>query len=76
MPKGDLTDEQWGLLEPLLPVLPRRADGRGRPWEDSCVVLNGILWILRTGAPCRIFRLAMGPIKQCTEGSSSGCARV
>jgi transposase len=51
MSKGDLTDEQWGLLEPLLPALPRRRDGRGRPWKDSRVVLNGILWVLRTGAP-------------------------
>ena len=51
MSKGDVCDEQWGLLEPLLPRLPRRADGRGRPWKDSRVVLNGILWVLRTGAP-------------------------
>ena len=47
----ELTDEQWAILEPLLPALPRRPDGRGRPWRDSREVLNGILWILRTGAP-------------------------
>ena len=29
----------------------RRPDGRGRPWRDARVVLNGILWVLRTGAP-------------------------
>jgi transposase len=46
----DLTDEQWGLLSGLLPPLPRRKDGRGRPWKDSRAVLNGILWVLRTGA--------------------------
>ncbi len=46
----DLTDERWSVLEPLLGELPRRADGRGRPWRDSRAVLNGILWILRTGA--------------------------
>jgi transposase len=28
-----------------------REDGRGRPWRDPRDVLNGILWILRTGAP-------------------------
>ena len=28
----DLTDAQWAFIEPLLPALPRRADGRGRPW--------------------------------------------
>ena len=46
----DLTDEQWQLLDPLIGELPRRADGRGRPWRNSREVLDGILWILRTGA--------------------------
>ena len=46
----DLTDTQWAYIEPLLPELPRRVDGRGCPWQDSREVLNGILWILRTGA--------------------------
>jgi transposase len=41
----DLTDEQWRVLEPLIGTMPRRADGRG-----SREVLDGILWILRTGA--------------------------
>jgi hypothetical protein len=40
MVKGDLTGEQWGLLESLLPSLPHRPDGRGRPWKDSRAVLN------------------------------------
>lgn len=31
----DLTDEQWAVLEPLIGELPRRADGRGRPWRSS-----------------------------------------
>lgn len=46
----DLTDAQWAFIEPLLPKLPKRTDGRGRPWRDSRAVLNGILWVLRTGA--------------------------
>jgi transposase len=46
----DLTDEQWAVLEPVIGEMPRRADGRGRPWRSSREVLNGILWILRTGA--------------------------
>ena len=46
----DLTDDQWVVLAPLIGELPRRADGRGRPWRSSRDVLNGILWILRTGA--------------------------
>lgn len=47
----DLKDEQWAVIEPLLPKLPRRPDGRGRPWKETRAVFNGILWILRTGAP-------------------------
>jgi transposase len=47
----DLTDEQWAVLEPLIPKPRLRADGRGRPWRDPRNVLNGISWILKTGAP-------------------------
>ncbi len=39
-------------LEPWL-RFPRRADGRGRPPTDTRAVWNGVLWILRTGAPWR-----------------------
>ena len=46
----DLTAAQWEKLKPLL-VLKRRSDGRGRPWRDTQAVLNGVLWVLRTGAP-------------------------
>src|SRR3977135_539148 len=46
----DLTEAQWKKLKPLL--APNRCpDGRGRPWRDTRAVLNGVLWILRTGAP-------------------------
>ena len=47
----DLTDTQWAILAPLLPKPRVRRDRRGRPWRDPRDVLNGILWILRTGAP-------------------------
>ena len=47
----DLTDAQWNVLAPLLPAPRVRRDRRGRPWRDPRDVLNGILWILRTGAP-------------------------
>lgn len=46
----ELTDAQWALLEPLIPVPVRRADGKGRPSHAPRPVLNGILWILQTGA--------------------------
>lgn len=46
----DLTDEQWAILEPLIPKRRRRADGKGRPRCADRAVLNGILWVMRTGA--------------------------
>ena len=48
-----LTDEQWELIEPLLPEPKRRKDNRGRPWASNRACLEGILWVLRTGAPWR-----------------------
>ena len=47
----DLKDAQWSILEPLIPKPHTRPDGRGRPWRHAREVLNGILWVLRTGAP-------------------------
>src|SRR5690349_17136459 len=49
MYRGDLTDEQWAALAPLLPA---RAT-TGRPPASPRRTLNGMLWILRTGAPWR-----------------------
>src|SRR5689334_4014959 len=46
--RHELTDEQWAQLEPLLPPQKPRT---GRPSKDHRTVINGILWILKTGAP-------------------------
>jgi len=46
----ELTDEQWAVIEPLIPEQERNPSGPGRPWRDARAVMNGILWILRTGA--------------------------
>lgn len=48
--RGELTNEQWEKIEPLLPPQKPRT---GRPAHEHRKVLNGILWILRTGAPWR-----------------------
>ena len=48
--REELQEAQGALVEPLLPKRPRRADGRGRPRCDDRAVLNGLLWILRSGA--------------------------
>ena len=52
MNRGDLTDTQWARIEPLLPPRrPPKGSKGGRPRTDDRPMLNGILWILRTGAP-------------------------
>lgn len=48
--RGDLTDKQWQKLQPLLP--PQKAH-TGQPAQDHRRILNGILWLHRTGAPWR-----------------------
>jgi transposase len=50
MASSDLTDAQWEQLRPLFPPQKPRT---GRPAKDHRTVLNGILWILRTGSPWR-----------------------
>ncbi len=47
----DLTKEQWELVAPHIPEPKAKPGESGRPPRDSRDVLNGILWILRTGAP-------------------------
>src|SRR2546423_1045899 len=47
--REELTDEQWSLIEPLLDKTPV-VQTRGRPRRPDREVLNGVLWILRSGA--------------------------
>ena len=44
-----LTEAQWKKIAPLLPKPPKQRKG-GRPWIENRRVLEGILWILRSGA--------------------------
>ena len=44
-----LSEAQWEKIEPLLPRPPKRPRG-GRPPVGNRRVLEGILWILRSGA--------------------------
>jgi transposase len=48
-----LSDAQWELIAPLLPAPKRRKDKRGRPWVSNRACLEGILWVLQTGAVWR-----------------------
>jgi transposase len=45
----ELTNEQWSRIEPIIASLATKKDPRGRRGRDPREVLNGILWILRTG---------------------------
>jgi transposase len=47
-----ISDEQWARLAPLLPQRTRNPKG-GRPRVDDRACLEGILWVLRTGARWR-----------------------
>lgn len=58
MRRHDLTDDQWERLAPLLP--PQRP-ATGRPAKDHRTIINGILWVLKTGAPWRDLPERYGP---------------
>ena len=55
---GDLTDEQWGLIEPFIPAA--KAGGRPRV-VDMRTILNGILYLLRSGCAWRMLPKEFGP---------------
>jgi len=48
MGRFDLSDDEWLAIQPLLPTGTR---GPIRRAEDDRRILNGIFYILRTGAP-------------------------
>jgi transposase len=48
----ELTDHEWVVIKPMLPNKPR-----GVPRVNDRRVLNGIFWVLRSGAPWRDLRL-------------------
>jgi transposase len=60
MSRYDLTDFEWCVIEPLLPNKPR-----GVPRVDYRRVLNGIFWVLRSGAPWRDLPERYGPRTTC-----------
>ncbi|APR36219.1 transposase [Paraburkholderia sp. SOS3] len=49
-PYRDLTDEEWLRVAPLLPELRPRSELRGRPLANTRAVLNGVLWVMYSGA--------------------------
>jgi transposase len=49
-PYRDITDEEWEMIIPLLPELRPRKESRGRPLTNTRAVLNGVLWVIFSGA--------------------------
>lgn len=58
MRRHELSDEQWKLIEGLMPRASRCGGGR---WRDHRQVVNGLLWRLCTGAQWRDLPERYGP---------------
>ena len=59
MVRHRLTDDQWECIENCFPK-PAKT---GRPPVDRRKVVDGIIWILRTGAPWRDLPEEFGPFQ-------------
>jgi transposase len=59
-PPWIVPDELWARIEPLLPVITRRADHPGRKRLDNRKVLSGILFVLYTGIPWEFLPQELG----------------
>jgi transposase len=58
--RDELTDHEWTAIRPMLPNKPR-----GVPRVNDRRVLNGIFWVLRSGAPWRDVPDDFGPYTTC-----------
>src|SRR5258706_2467505 len=54
-----LPDALWDLVEPFLPILPRRPQG-GRPRVSDRAWLTGIVFVLRSGIPWQMLPPELG----------------
>jgi transposase len=69
--REELTDEQWLLIEQLFdkpPVVARR----GSPRRAEREVMNGVLWILRSGARWYDLPDRFPPYQTCPADSRNG----
>lgn len=68
-----LTNEQWRILESLLPELRRRGDGCGRPWCSRREVFDGVLWVTVAEPAGKTCLPACRPTRPATAASRAGC---
>lgn len=61
----ELTNEQWNRIEPIITAAAPIKDPRGRKPRNAREVLDGILWILRTGAPWKDLPARYPPYQTC-----------
>ena len=59
MKRAELNDAQWARWAAVLP--PQKPSKAGRPNLDHRMIVSGILWRLRTGAPWRDMPEHYGP---------------
>ena len=57
----ELTDQEWEQIAPLLPV--EKNSRPGRPSKDNRLMINAMIWIVRSGAPWRDLPERYGPWK-------------
>ena len=62
----DLSDDEWAVLEPLMPKSRKSARA------DDRKIMNAIFYVLRTGMPWRDLPEAMGHIQRRTIASTAG----
>ena len=67
----ELTDEEWAAIKPMLPNKPR-----GVPRVNDRRVLNGIFWVLRSGAPWRDLPTTSARTRPATTASFAGGEQV
>ena len=61
----DLTEAQWEVVRGHIPQKEFKNKKRGRPWRDPRDVLNGVLWVLKTGAQWQELPKKYPPYQTC-----------
>ena len=65
----ELSDQEWSIIRAMLPTKPR-----GIPRVDDRRVLNGIFWVLRSGAPWRDVPNLLAPLATIASFVGGGLA--